>query len=151
MDEKTAGTFFSLFNEIGIINQIGTTFLEARLPDGLIAPHFSVLNHLIRVQDGQTPIRLAQAFQVPKNSMTHTLAGLERRGLVQMRPNPDDARSKQVWITPAGRDLRVRTIANMIPLFEEFEQTIALDRVTELLPRLREIREFVDELRDHRT
>ena len=50
--------------------------------------------------------------------MTHTLAGLEKRGLVEMRPNPEDGRSKRVWLTPAGRTFRDRTIRQMGPVFD---------------------------------
>ena len=76
--EKNAD-FFNFFNEIGIIAQLSRTLLEARLPDGMTAMHFFIVNHLIRVADGRTPLDLARAFQVPKTSMTHSLAGLERR------------------------------------------------------------------------
>lgn len=73
--------------------------MEARLPEGLISPHFTVLNHLIRVSDGPTPIMLARAFQVPTTTMTHTVSRLVKHRLVEMRPNPKDGRSKRVWIT----------------------------------------------------
>ncbi|MEM8632108.1 MAG: MarR family transcriptional regulator [Pseudomonadota bacterium] len=150
LDDTRTGTYFALFNEIGIIDQIGKTFLEARLPDGLIAPHFSVLNHLIRVKDGQTPLKLAEAFQVPKTTMTHTIAGLEKHGLVDIRPNPADKRSKQVWLTPKGQALRDETIARFIPLFDELADAIPPDRIAAILPVLEEVRKFVDDLRDRR-
>ncbi len=92
MDHAVLPNYFKLFNEIGIIEQLSRSSLEAHLPDGLIAPHFTVLNHLIRVQDGQTPLVLARAFQVPKTSMTHTLGGLESRGLIALKANPEDGR-----------------------------------------------------------
>ena len=78
MPETNPAVFFEVFNEIGIIEQLSRAVLEARLPDGLIAPHFTVLNHLVRVKDGQTPVHMARAFQVPKTSMTHTLWIAER-------------------------------------------------------------------------
>mgnify|MGYP001827498986 CR=1 FL=1 len=68
MDDTKQALYFRLFNEIGIMQQISNAFLEARLPEGLIAPHFTVLNHLIRVSDGRTPLEMARAFQVPKGS-----------------------------------------------------------------------------------
>ena len=77
--------FFEVFNEIAIIEQLSRAILEARLPHGLIAPHFTVLNHLTRVGDGRTPIQMARAFQVPKTSMTHTIKGLEGHALVDTR------------------------------------------------------------------
>lgn len=115
MQDNNTARFFGVFLEIGIIEQLGRTILEAHLPNGLIAPHFSVLNHLIRVADGRTPIELARAFQVPKTSMTHTVGVLHKRGLVDVRPNPNDRRSKCVWLTPAGRALRDGTLVALGP------------------------------------
>lgn len=142
------GVFFRLFNEIAIIEQISRTFLEARLPDGLIAPHFAVVNHLIRVSDGRTPLELARAFQVPKTSMTHTLAGLEKHGLVEMRPNPDDGRSKRVWLTDAGRAFREKAIGDLVPLFHDIAEGVEPERVAEILPVLERLRCHIDEMRN---
>ena len=148
MDPSALPHYFKLFNEIGIIEQLSRTFLEAQLPDGLIAPHFSVLNHLIRVKDGQTPLVLALAFQVPKTSMTHTLAGLEKRRLVEMRPNPKDARSKQVWLTEDGQRVRDETIARLGPEFISVGQAIPPEKVQAVLPILEELRIYLDKARD---
>lgn len=145
--EETA-LYFGLFNEIGIIEQLSRALLEARLPEGLITPHFVVLNHLVRVRDGRTPLDLARAFQVPKTSMTHTLAGLEKRGLVVLRPNPGDGRSKQVWITDAGRSLREGIIAAMEPTFAAIADAFPPDRARELLPALTALRQILDAGRD---
>ena len=136
--------FFQVFNEIGIIEQLSRTLLEARLPDGLIMPHFSVLNHLIRVGDGRTPLQIARSFQVPKTSMTHTLAGLERRGLIEMRPNPHDGRSKQVWLTDNGRELRNGAIARLAPDFAHLAEGFDVQKLLDIAPVLRELREFLD-------
>ncbi len=140
--------YFTLFNEVGIIEQLSRTFLEARLPEGLIRPHFSVLNHLIRVADGRTPLELAQAFQVPKTTMTHTLSGLTKHGLVEMRPNPDDARSKQIWLTDRGRQVREDTIKALGPDLARIEGAIGPAKVMDILPVLQEIRMFLDNDRD---
>ncbi|MFY9211612.1 MAG: MarR family transcriptional regulator [Aestuariivita sp.] len=142
------GALFELFNEIGIIEQLSRTTLEARLPKGLIAPHFAVLNHLIRVADGRTPVELARAFQVPKTSMTHTVSGLERHGLVTVRPNPNDGRSKCVWITEAGRGLRERVIGELMPEFRGMLEVFEPERLMSVLPVLRELRMFLDQQRN---
>ncbi len=113
MDDKIRSTYFTFFNEIGIISQLSRTILESRLPDGMLISHFSVLNHLIRVEDGRTPQDISRAFQVPKTSMTHTLSVLEKHKLIDMKPNPRDGRSKTVWITAKGRKFRDRAISAM--------------------------------------
>ena len=140
--------YFAFFNEIGIISQLSRALLEARLPDGVTAAHFSVLNHLIRVADGRTPLELSRAFQVPKTSMTHSLTGLERRGLVDIRPNPVDGRSKQGWLTAAGRRFRNSAIARLSSDFDRISQKIETDKIAALLPHLVRIREILDADRD---
>ncbi|MGR3503590.1 MarR family winged helix-turn-helix transcriptional regulator [Pseudaestuariivita sp.] len=140
--------FFGLFNEIGILNQLSRTAFEAVLPDGLLVTHFSVLNHLIRVQDGQTPLKLASAFQVPKTSMTHTLAGLEKRGFVEMRPNPKDARSKCVWITEAGRRFREEAIVAISQALRGPLSEFPVSKAWAVLPVLAELRAILDAARD---
>ena len=140
---------FAFFNEIGIIAQLSRALFEARLPDGVTVAHFSVLNHLIRVADGQTPLQLARAFQAPKTSMTHTLSGLENRGLVEMRPNPKDGRSKQVWITDQGRAFRDEARRLLGPDIATLSDLIDPVRIAEMIPDLVHVREVLDAYRDH--
>ncbi|MBV7409042.1 MULTISPECIES: MarR family winged helix-turn-helix transcriptional regulator [Roseobacteraceae] len=148
MRDNDPSVFFEVFNEIGIIEQLSRAILEARLPHGLIAPHFSVLNHLTRVGDGRTPMEMARAFQVPKTSMTHTLKGLEQHGLVEMRPNPDDGRSKRVWLTERGREVRAETIAALGPDFAKLAQGFDVAQLVEMRPVLTALREYLDAARD---
>jgi len=148
MDKDAIGLYFALFNEIGIIGQLSRAQMEAELPDGLLSSHFGVLNHLIRVKDGQTPLKLATAFQVPKTTMTHTLMGLERHGLIEMRPNPKDGRSKCVWITEAGASLRNETIMKLGVRFQDLAEAFPTEKIGDLAPRLAEIRKFMDAARD---
>lgn len=148
MPDPTPAEFFEFFNEIGIIDQLARARLEAGLPDGLIAPHFIALNHLVRVGDGTTPQRMARAFQVPKTSLTHTLQVLERRNLIEMRPNPEDGRSKTVWITPAGRALRSAVIAELAPTLLRLLGEFGTDRLLAIKPVLADLRRFLDENRE---
>lgn len=139
---------FEVFKEIGIIEQLSRAQLEARLPDGLIAPHFAVLSHLINRGDGAVPIDMARAFQVPKTSMTHTLKGLAAKGYVELRNNPQDGRSKTVWLTDKGRVLRAETIAQLAPEFGALAQNIDLQLLVDMLPTLVRLREYMDAARD---
>lgn len=148
MNDTPHSQLFAFFNEVGIIAQLSRTLLEQKLPKGLLAPHFHVLNHLTRVQDGQTPQKLAEAFQVPKTSMTHTLAGLERAGLVAVRPNPADGRSKQVWLTDAGSRLREETIAALAPDFADLATRVQPEVLTRSVPDLTSVRIALDAQRE---
>ncbi|WP_420410745.1 MarR family winged helix-turn-helix transcriptional regulator [Roseibium sp.] len=148
MDNSSRHTLFSFFNEVGIIAQLSRAAMEARLPDGLTLPHFSVINHLIRVKDGQTPLALAKAFQVPKTTMTHTLSGLIDHGFVDIRPNPKDGRSKTVWLTEAGKTFREDAIKSIDPDMTALKDAIPEEKFAEILPLLAEVRAFMDAYRD---
>ena len=148
MPDPTTEIWFRLFNEVGIIEQLARSRFEARLPPGFVLAQFTVLNHLIRVRDGQTPLALARAFQVPKTSMTHSLAVLERAGLVRLEANPGDGRSKQVWITQAGRDFRETAIATLSQDIAPIAQSIPVAELSALLPVLERLRKALDAARD---
>jgi len=144
MPDADLPLYFRLFNEIGIIDQLSRARFEARLPQGVTVSHFSVLNHLIRVQDGRTPLELARAFQVPKTTLSHWLAGLEARGFVSLRPNSGDRRSKQVWLTEAGRAFRDMAIAEIGPDLGEMKEIIDPDEVADLVAVLERLRNWLD-------
>lgn len=150
MSEDKLKLYFQLFTEIGIVEQLSRAMLETRLPDGMLVSHFSVLNHLVRVGDGRTPQELARAFQVAKTTMTHTLAGLEAADLIETSPNPRDKRSKQIWITNAGRTFRKNAIVSMAPDVDELSCLFPPSSVEGLLPALQKLREIMDQQRDGR-
>jgi DNA-binding MarR family transcriptional regulator len=139
---------FAFFNEIGILAQLSRALFEARLPPEFNLPQFAVLNHLVRVKDGQTPLALARAFQVPKTSMTHSLAVLERAGLIEMRPNARDGRSKCVFITEGGRAFRQEAIESLMPDMARIAAAYPVARLVEALPALTDLRQVMDRLRD---
>ncbi|MBM3611828.1 MAG: MarR family transcriptional regulator [Alphaproteobacteria bacterium] len=141
-------TLFAFFTEVGILAQLSRAAFEARLPEGFNLPQFSVLNHLERVRDGQTPRALARAFQVPKTSMTHSLAVLERHALIEMRPNVRDGRSKCVFITDAGRAFRQRAVESLLPDMAAIAARFPVAHLSEVLPVLSALRQVMDRMRD---
>lgn len=141
----------SLFAAVSAAHHAAQRLVEARLPKGLTAPQFAVLERMIRLGEGQTPISIANAFGWPKTSMSHTLAVMEARGLVRLEPNPRDGRSKCLWFTPKGRSLAMlgvtsveedlSRIASLAPI--EAVTTLAED-LTSLAARLDDQRRFPD-------
>lgn len=110
-DNSNADEVFGFFTEIGIINQLSTAMLAKSLPDGVHPSHFAILNHLTRMGDGKTPVRIASAMQVTKNTMTHSLRVLQDRGYIKVQPDPEDGRGKRVYLTETGRAFREEAIA----------------------------------------
>ncbi|MEM9222263.1 MAG: MarR family winged helix-turn-helix transcriptional regulator [Pseudomonadota bacterium] len=139
---------FAVFNEIGIIEQLARHRFEAVLPDGLLLPHFSVLNHLVRLGDDKSLKSLAFAFQVSKGTMTNTVQRLLARGLVEVRPDPKDGRGKRVFLTESGRRMRDDAIAAITPELSTFAAELGEDLFAELLPRLAKIRAKLDYMRN---
>jgi DNA-binding MarR family transcriptional regulator len=146
--EPSDPTLFAVLNEVNILAQLSAALIEARLPPGLLVSHFGVANHLARGHDGATPLSLARAFQVPKTTMTHTLAVLERHGFIAFEGNPRDGRSKCVRLTDAGRRFREDAIAAVAPDMAAIAAELPEGAAGALLPDLRRLRMILDRMRD---
>lgn len=138
--EKADDTAVALFGELFMADQLARNRISKVLPKGMELSHFSVLNHLARINDERTPAQLAKSFHVTRGAMTNTLAKLEWAGHVHIRPDWEDARQKFVAISPSGRSARESALAAVVPLIAEVVQAIGADRVRSLLPVLRELR-----------
>lgn len=148
MDNQEIGGYFQFFNEIGIINQLVSTKLSEHLPPGILPSHFGVLNHLAKGRSGHTPAVIANAFQVPRTTMTHMLSVLEKHALIELGPNPKDGRSKSVFLTEKGEALRMETIQKLAVAFQGFAEQFSMEELGLLLGTLAEVREFLDKERD---
>lgn len=145
---QDASLMFRLMTEIHIIAQLSGAMLEQVLPDGLTMPQFGVLNHLARTGGNQTPLVIATAMQVSKGAMTNTLSHLERKGLVGIRPDRSDGRSKRVDITPAGEAIRSLAIAAIEPELAEIHQSLRATEFEPVFATLERLRHVLDERRN---
>jgi len=138
---------FALLNEVGIIEQLARHRFDAAQADGLLLSHFILLNHLVRVGDGTTPARIADALQLARGAVTNTMQRLEERGLIRVAPDASDGRVKRVFLTRAGRARRQAAVrsatAELAPLLADLPE----GAVAALLPTLREIRRRMDRAR----
>ncbi len=76
---------------------------------GLSMGKFTLLMQLSQV-DGLTPSDCAERSGVTRATITGLLDGLEREGLVERRPCPDDRRMLRVHLTNVGRNLLDRML-----------------------------------------
>ena len=139
---------FEALAEVGIIQQLAWAELARHLPDGLHPSHYAVLRHLTRRGDGRTLLSIARAMQTTKPNMTNTVAKLTERGLAEARDNPDDRRSKLLFLTDEGRAFVERAATTLAPVLEEIDRRHGLARVAAMLPELRALRETLDAMRD---
>lgn len=101
------------------------------------------LAHLIQ-NPGSMQRDIAQVSRTTAASVSSLLQGLERRGLVERRFEDGDARSKRVFVTPAGAELvtgleNAMTAADediLAPLDEAERETLhtLLVKITAALP-----------------
>ena len=145
MSERTDDLAVSLFGELLTADQLARNRISKALPKGMELSHFSVLNHLARLQDERTPGQLAKAFHVTRGAMTNTLSKLEWAGHIHIRPDWDDARQKLVSISPAGRSARDGAVQAVAPFIADVVKSLGADRVRAVLPVLRELRIRLEE------
>ena len=130
----------SLFSELLMADQLLRNRLTRVLPNKMEISHFSVLNHLARVQEERTPAQLARSFHVTRGAMTNTLTKLEIAGYVHIRPDWDDARRKMVAISPAGRQARDAAVNAITPMISNVVGELGEEQVRATLPILRALR-----------
>jgi DNA-binding MarR family transcriptional regulator len=146
-NKQTADTLlaFSVFNEIGIIEQLSSNRFQRLLPDGVSLAGFTVLNHFVRLgKKDESPVNLARAFQVTKGAMTNTLARLEALGMIDVVADPDDGRAKRVSVTAKGVQTRDQAIATLAPDLEKILDEIGSEALKSALPVLKHLRAFLD-------
>ena len=144
MDPTDDPITFRLLTEIGIIEQLARNRLERGMPGGLKVSQFGVLNHLVRLGDAWSPVRLANAFQVTKGAMTNTLQRLEKRGLISIEADPNDGRGKLVSITKTGRGMRTRCVESVGPLLSDLAKELSDKDFAAALPVLEKVRKYLD-------
>ncbi|MEO1536984.1 MAG: MarR family transcriptional regulator [Pseudomonadota bacterium] len=138
---------FGFFNEVGIINQLSSALLADCLPDGVHPSHFAIINHLVRMGDGKSPLRIANAMQVTKNTMTHSLKVLTDRGFVSVVPDPKDGRAKIVTLTDAGRAFRETAIQRVLERFSQIFAPEHAETMRRIQGDLASIRKLLDDNR----
>ena len=83
---------------------------------GLQPGEFDVLATLRRSGEPfmLSPTRLYEAAMISSGGMTNRIDRLERAGLIERRPDPDDRRGKLIALTTAGRRLIDDTITRHV-------------------------------------
>ena len=82
----------------------------------LVRWEFDMLATLRRAGDPfvLSPTQLFSTLMITSGTMTHRLKALEKRGFIRRLPNPDDARSMLVALTPEGRKLIDRAVESHV-------------------------------------
>lgn len=108
---------FRILNWVGIIDQLASNRANRVLRDlDLPLPQFIMLNHFShRPEEGKTVGGIARAMQQLPPAVTKTTQKLLAKDYLRETPSPEDARSKQLFLTAKGKTAHGRAIAALVP------------------------------------
>lgn len=111
---------------------------DVRQISGLTLARYDVLMHL-DLAGGRLGLNaLAQAVVLSPSGLSKLLSRMERSGLVERRPDPDDARAAFATITGYGRDLVRKTRRKHHPFLQQIFGDALDDRELATLIRIME-------------
>jgi DNA-binding MarR family transcriptional regulator len=119
-----------------------TRFVAAGYPE--VRPSYGSVLVPLYEEDGLRMGELANRARLSKQTMTTMVRLVERDGLVDRRPDPDDGRAARVYLTARGRRLEKvvgRAIAELDALVREQLGVRGAKAVTEGLLRLGSLEE----------
>lgn len=103
--DRAPSTLAFLLSQVGI--HASRQFAERIAAAGLNPPLFRVLN-LVDAAEGQSQQAIGAAIDVPPSRMVALVDELEREGLVERRPDPEDRRVRALYLTRKGRKALTR-------------------------------------------
>lgn len=77
---------------------------EQITPLGIAPAQFMTLLELWR-EDGLTQKDLVERLDVEQATMANTISRMERDGLIERRPHPDDGRARSIYMTDKAKSL----------------------------------------------
>lgn len=88
---------------LSVVGMASTRRWQARMQALALDPREVVVLRMVAADPGRTQRSLAPALQVRASHLVAVIDGLEERGLLQRKPNPDDRRANALHLTEPGR------------------------------------------------
>ena|ERR1700761_4898804 len=85
------------------------------------------------------PSHLAETFGTTRSNVSHCVASLEAKGLLQRKIDPSDARAYQLSLKPHGKKCAQRAVSTFEKLQRGFEREIGAPAITEMLKTIRRL------------
>lgn len=106
----------------------------------LTPPQFSLLAFLWR-EDGLSQTSLSQKTQVDRTTIGGLIDRLEKLGLVERLPTPEDRRAYRICLTEKGRELEMELCAIAAQVTEKFLSPLSVEEQTALRATLKKLRQ----------
>jgi DNA-binding MarR family transcriptional regulator len=103
--DKAPSSLGFLLSQVGV--HAGRRFAQRIAAIDLQPPLFRVLN-VVDAIEGRSQQAIGEAIGAPASRMVAIVDELERRGLIERRPNPSDRRVRALYLTAKGRKLLAR-------------------------------------------
>jgi DNA-binding MarR family transcriptional regulator len=134
--DRAPVTLAFLLSQVGVY--ASKRFAEQIATVGLQPPLFRVLN-LVDAEEGKSQQAIAAGVEIPPSRMVAFVDELEKRGLVERRPDPKDRRVRALFLTAEGRRCLAR--GRKIAMRHEEDLTKGMKqadrkRLTELLQKI---------------
>lgn len=107
---------------------------EALSQMDLTAAQGHIMGYLARRKVPPCSRDIEEAFQLSHPTVSGLLARLEKKGFIELRPDPSDRRCKRIWILPKGQQCHEmlrqtidKTEAQMVQNFTEDEKALFAD------------------------
>lgn len=97
----------------------------------LKVPHLDILANLYRYE-GLSQQELARKLLVGRSNISMLLPQIEKRGLIERRPDPNDRRILRLHLTERGRELTQRALAIELAMIEHSMSTTSIDECNQL-------------------
>ncbi|MFK4512150.1 MarR family transcriptional regulator [Bradyrhizobium daqingense] len=96
---------------------------------------------LLAIEPGIPASRICQVIGFDKGPVSRTLAGLEKRGLVAIRTDPNDGRTHSISLTAKGRTTHDKVIAAALERERRLLSCLSKDEREVLIDLLRRLHE----------
>jgi DNA-binding MarR family transcriptional regulator len=103
---------------------------------------------IIGSQEGQSQKELADRLKIKAATITVMLGRMERSGMVERQPDPNDQRISRVYLTEKGKKLRQEAIDALLSVEEECFKNITSEEKLLLRRLLMQIRDNLASYRD---
>jgi len=105
----------------------------------LTPPQFCLLAFLWQ-QDGMTQVELSEKGQIDRTTICGLIDRLEKNGLVERRPHPQDRRAYKIYLTDRGRGVEIPLAESAGKAIAKFTNGLNNEEISELTRMLEILR-----------